>query len=85
MSSGLASVVTDIPANRQLVSDGVHGLLVGFDQHGEIAGALLRLIRDGELRGSLGRVAREKVKERFSTAQIVARYEELFAEIRKAG
>lgn len=80
MSAGLASVVSNIPANLQLVDDGVHGLTVPFDGVEKIGQALLRLFRDPELRSRMGAVAREVVVQKFSTSHVIERYENLFRE-----
>lgn len=79
MCAGLSSVVSDIPANAQLVEDGVHGLTVRWDDDDAIGRALLRLFRDPELRTGMGRVARERVVENYSTVRVAERYEALFA------
>lgn len=87
MSAGLASVVSRVPGNTQLVDDGVHGITVALDDEDAIAGALVQLLNDPELRRRMGQVARERVVERYSTNQIIDRYEALFSEVlaRRAG
>ncbi len=87
MSAGLASVVSRVPGNTQLVDDGVHGITVALDDCDAIAGALVQLLNDPELRRRMGQVARERVVERYSTDQIIDRYEALFSEVlaRRAG
>jgi glycosyltransferase involved in cell wall biosynthesis len=81
MSAGLASVVTDIPANRQLVENEVHGLAVPFGDQAALSAALVRLLDDADLRGRLAKEARWRVVENYSTVRVVERYEKLFAEI----
>ena len=72
MSCGLAVVVTDAsPGPLELVEDGVTGLVVPVDDAAALASALLRLIRDPDLRHRLGGQARTRVAE-FQPAQAIA-------------
>ena len=82
MSAGLPSVVSDIPANRQLVEDGVHGLAVPWNDGQAIGAAFLRLFHDPQLRARMGAAARNRVVETYSTDRVVERYEQLFADLR---
>ena len=61
MASGLASVVSDIPANRQLIDNHVHGLTVPFDDETAAEEAFLQLLRDAELRKRMGEAARSRL------------------------
>ncbi len=85
MSCGLASVVSDIEANSQLVQDGVEGRLVPVGDVGRIGEAFSELMRSGELRREMGQAARRRIVENYSLDKVVARYEDLFSEILKAG
>ena len=79
MAAGLPSVVSDIPANLQLIDPGIHGLAVRHDDEATIAGALTNLLRDPGARKHMSDAARERVCANYSTARIVERYEALFA------
>jgi glycosyltransferase involved in cell wall biosynthesis len=81
MSAGLASVVSRIPANVQLIDEGVHGLLAPVGDAAAMAGALMRVFGDPELRARMGRAARQRVVENYSTGQVTDRYEALFEEV----
>jgi glycosyltransferase involved in cell wall biosynthesis len=83
MAAGLASVVTDIPANRQLIDPEIHGLAVPFGDESVIGQALLELSRDPDMRARMGQAARQRVVENYSTVRIVERYETLFDEVMK--
>jgi glycosyltransferase involved in cell wall biosynthesis len=80
MSAGVASVVSDIPANAQLIDSGVHGLRVPVGDEAGIAEAILRLLGDPEARARMGTAARRRVVENYSTDKVVDRYEALFDE-----
>jgi len=78
MAVGLPSVVSNIPANLQLVDSGVHGLVAPVKDEAALADRLKTLLRDPELMQRMGRNARARVIETYSTDTVIARYEELF-------
>ncbi len=77
MASGLPSVVTDIPANRQLVEDGVEGITPPYNEFSQISAALEKLATDRECRRAMGAAAR-RTAEKYSTDSVIDRYEALF-------
>lgn len=81
MSVGLPAVVSAIPANVQLIEDGVHGYTVPAGDVTGTASAIQRLLSDAEGQRRMGRAARQRVVENYSLGQIVDRYESLFTEI----
>ncbi|MCU1337780.1 MAG: hypothetical protein JWO19_3361 [Bryobacterales bacterium] len=81
MASGLASVVSDIPANRQLIVNHVHGLTVPFDDEAAASEAFLQLLCNAELRKRMGEAARSRVIANYSTSRVVERYETLLSEV----
>jgi glycosyltransferase involved in cell wall biosynthesis len=81
MSTGLPSVVSAIPANRQLVEDGSQGILVPVGDSEKTAAAIVRLLQDASLRQRMGEAARERIVRNYSTNHIVERYEALFREV----
>lgn len=83
MSAGLASVVTDIPANAQLVDAGVEGRLVRVHDEKETADALLDLFRDDVKRKGMSQLARRRIVDNYSLDKVLDRYEQLFAEVAK--
>ena len=52
MSAGLYPIVSDIPANRQWIRDGVNGALVGHDDPEAVAAAIERAAAEPDLRKS---------------------------------
>jgi glycosyltransferase involved in cell wall biosynthesis len=81
MAAGLASVVSDIPANRQLIDPGIHGLAVPFGDESSIGKALLQLSSDSDVRKRMGEAARRRAVENYSTGRVVERYETLLSEL----
>jgi glycosyltransferase involved in cell wall biosynthesis len=84
MSAGMAAVVSDIPANAQLIDSGVHGRRVPVGGEAGIAEAIAGLLGDPEARARMGAAARRRVVENYSTDKVVARYEALFEEALRA-
>lgn len=80
MSVGLASVVSDIPANRQLVHPEIHGLLSQPGDASAMAAALIRVLDDHELRSQMGAEARRSVKQQYATERVLERYETMLRE-----
>ncbi|MFF4409565.1 glycosyltransferase [Streptomyces sp. NPDC001404] len=81
MQCGLPVVSTDSPHGpREIIKDGVTGLLVPNGDAQALAGALRTLVEDRELRERMGAAGRLAVR-RFAPHRIVARYERLFASL----
>jgi glycosyltransferase involved in cell wall biosynthesis len=78
MATGLPVVVSDIPANRQLVDTGVEGMVVETRNADAIGSALDSILSDGAARRRMGAAARSRIGERFSTVRVVGLYEALF-------
>ena len=83
MATGLASVVIDIPANRQLIENQVHGIMVPLGSDAAIGEAFSQLFREPDARHRMGQAARRRVMDNFSTEQVVDRYEGLLARVLK--
>jgi glycosyltransferase involved in cell wall biosynthesis len=81
MSAGLPSVVSEIPANAQLVETQIHGLAVPVGDEPATANALVALLSGTEMRARMGNAARQRIVDNYSTGKVVERYEALFAEI----
>lgn len=69
-AAGRPIVTTDVPGCREVVRDGIEGLLVPPRDAMRLAGALERLLRDPALRLRMGRAARARAVECFSTERI---------------
>jgi trehalose synthase len=61
---------------RHQIEDGVNGFLVSSIE--EAANRIVQLIRDGDLRGHLGKNARETVRQRFLLTRLLEQYLDLF-------
>jgi glycosyltransferase involved in cell wall biosynthesis/ribosomal protein S18 acetylase RimI-like enzyme/O-antigen ligase len=81
---GLPLVLTDIRGCREIVRDGVEGLLVPPRDPERLATAIERLAGDADLRAQMGGAARVRAVERFDERdalnRIMAAYDRLLAE-----
>ncbi|MFE5855631.1 glycosyltransferase family 4 protein [Streptomyces sp. NPDC056500] len=81
MRCGLPVVSTDCDYGpREIIKDGVDGLLVPVGDVAAVSAALLRLIDDRQLRRRMGAEARENSR-RYDPAAIAKQYTDLFAEL----
>ncbi|WP_043264646.1 glycosyltransferase [Streptomyces sp. CT34] len=79
MATAVPCVAFDVaPGVREIITDGTDGFLAPPGNVTEFARHLDTLMSDKELRDRMGEAARENI-QRFSTDEIVARWEALFA------
>jgi L-malate glycosyltransferase len=67
----------------EIVEDGVNGLLVPPRDHTELAGAIVRMLKDAGLRARLGEAGFTRVREQFTVERMVARTYDAY--VRAAG
>jgi phosphatidylinositol alpha-mannosyltransferase len=77
MAAGLPVVATDIAGYREVVSDGVEGLLVPPRDPEALAAGLVRVLTEPELAARLGGAGRERARI-FDWPIVVDRLEELY-------
>lgn len=84
-ASGRAIVTTDTAGCRDVVHDGENGLLVPIKNATALAEALLKLIRNPQLRISMGRQGRQIVAQDYSLdtvlTQTLATYQDLLSRL----
>lgn len=71
-AAGLPLVTTDTSGCREVVTDGVNGLLVPVGDAPALAAAIRRLLGDPALCDRLGRAARADAEARFDIRRIIA-------------
>lgn len=79
LAMGKAVVASETGPGPEAVEDGVSGLLCNPREPGSIAGSILRLLKDGELRRRLAREARRRAVNLFSVESLTARNEDFYA------
>jgi sugar transferase (PEP-CTERM/EpsH1 system associated) len=83
MAVGLPVVATAAGGTPEVVVDGVTGLLVPPRDPDALARAAARLLRDSDLRRTMGKAGRARVEQHFSIEETVRRTEELYTTLLK--
>lgn len=83
MASGLPAVVSDLPAFRDVVVDGVNALVAPVDDAEAFANAIDRLIADPESCSMLGRNGRQTICGKFSQELEIKSWEKLLISLQK--
>jgi glycosyltransferase involved in cell wall biosynthesis len=78
MTCGLPCIVSNIPANAEVIEDGQNGLLVNVNDDEDLAKAIIRLAQDQGLREELGRKAAQTIIEHYSIESVAKRYIALY-------
>jgi len=73
--------VSDIPTFRNFIEDGISGVFFRPRDPESIAGKVLRLIQDKDLRERIGKNARAAILERFSFEKMTADTETLYKQM----
>ena len=81
MASGLPCIATHVPGNRALIQDEKNGLLVMPDSPDKLAKAIERIVRDEQLRTSLGHAARVSIEKGYALDMVADRYIELYGQL----
>ena len=67
----------------EIIDDGVTGLLCDPRDPDSIAGAVIRLLKDGDLRRRVAAAGREMVRERYELSRIIDRNEAYYRRLAK--
>ena len=62
---GLASIVTDINGSREIIEDGVNGIIVSPQNEDALYEAMLKMVEDTETREKMAGIARKMIYDRF--------------------
>jgi glycosyltransferase involved in cell wall biosynthesis len=84
-ASGRPILASDVTGCREVVRDGIEGLLVPLGDVEAAARALVRLAGDTALRLRLGTAAHARFAERFTEAAVVRTMTEFYARLRGMG
>jgi glycosyltransferase involved in cell wall biosynthesis len=82
-SCGLPLITTDVPGCRDVVTDGVNGLLVPIRNSKALAAAIARLHDSPELAARLGLAARERALREFDERIVIKQTLAIYDEFRK--
>ncbi len=78
MASSAAVVSTDCVGPKEIIDNGVDGVIVPGRDPDQFGREILDLLRDPERRLQMGQAARRKVEEKYSLDESIKRFEELF-------
>lgn len=84
-STGLPLIATDVPGCREIVKQGVTGLLVPPQDVAALANAIQTLVESPELRSRYGSAARELVEQKFSSDVILPEFLALYDDVAGVG
>ena len=82
MRAGLPMIASDVAGNRELVEDGLNGLLFPAGNFKELARQILYLLKNTEVARRLGGAAEKSVAARFSIADMIENHSRLYASCR---
>jgi len=83
MAVGVSVVATAVDGNLETVFDGETGILVPVKDAKATARAIIRLLKDGQLRKKLGENARRMAQERFNSKIMIRKMENLYEKLCK--
>ncbi len=81
MASGTAVVATATDGAREVIADGVNGLLVPIGDSGAMADAMIDLLRDSQRRTRLASAAQQNVREHFTLGRMIAETEQVYQDV----
>lgn len=81
MATGKPVVVADIPGVREVIEDGVEGLLADPVNPQDLAEKIRRLLEDPALREEMGRRGREKVLASFTTEAVTDQVLQVYRDV----
>jgi phosphatidyl-myo-inositol alpha-mannosyltransferase len=80
MAAGAPIVASDIPGYRDVISDGLHGVLVEPQNPAAIADAVCRLLANPELRAGMRRAGQDKAQA-YDWPRVAAQVLDYYAEV----
>jgi glycosyltransferase involved in cell wall biosynthesis len=81
MACGRAVVLADIPGMREIITDGVEGLLSEPMNDEDLAEKINTLLADDEARAAMGLRGRRKVEERFTADSVASQLEAVYEDV----
>jgi len=81
MACGKACIATDVPGSRDIIENGITGMLVPPEDPDALASAIRKLVENPDLRQRLGDAARKRIEEHYTIEKEVAAHEKLYLEL----
>lgn len=83
MYLGKAIIATNVSGIPEIIEDGINGILVGPQNVDELSKAIIRLLKDRELLGKLGKEAERYARLHFDSKSIVNKVNEFYDSLLK--
>jgi glycosyltransferase involved in cell wall biosynthesis len=81
MVLGKPVIATKVGGIVDVVDDGKTGILVPPNDSNALAGAIVRLLSDDDLRKKMGKAGKEKIDAKFSAQTMVSQIERVYEEL----
>lgn len=81
MACELPPVITDLPGNREWITDGENGFIIPQGDIKTLANKLVYLVKNEDLRRKFGKLGREIIKEKAEYEVEMAKMEQLYREV----
>lgn len=78
-SCGLPLIATDLPGCKEIVIEGINGILVPPKNPGSLAAAIEKLVKNDILREQMGRKSRKLVENKFSKKIVMQQYISIYS------
>ena len=78
MAAGLPVIATTVGGVPEIIENEVHGLLIPPENPAALSRAILRLLKDPQLRERLGKAGRERVRARFTFSEVLASLRQIY-------
>jgi glycosyltransferase involved in cell wall biosynthesis len=78
LAAGVPVVATAVGGTPEVIEEGVQGYLVPPGDPTSLADRILRLLDSDSIRRTMGERGRQRVREKFSFAEMATRYQQLF-------
>jgi glycosyltransferase involved in cell wall biosynthesis len=83
LSCGKPLITTDVPGAREMMVDGVTGVIVPRENPEALARAMEKLINDRQARTRMGKSARQYIVSRFTWENVAKQYRDLYESVMK--
>jgi glycosyltransferase involved in cell wall biosynthesis len=74
-------IATDCPGTREIIEDGVSGLLIRPADAEELAAKINLLLQDEEKRNQMGRAGTVRIKKDFNLDKMISAYYRLYTKL----
>jgi glycosyltransferase involved in cell wall biosynthesis len=81
MGAGLPAIATDVGGNREVIQQGVTGLLSAPNDPDALANSIVRLLEDPRTASELAHAGRERVRREFSFERLIPNVDAMYTQL----